>query len=127
MPRPARGSANYRYVAAIDKTRPTMIVADLALPEVDDVRPKDRARRDRCPLHWRGGAVREGAARCGDTGGLSPRRAIMITIAAVRAMTNPVDLTFAAEELGCADHGEDEGAVYGLTCHVQHENVRAYS
>ena len=49
----------------------------------------------------------------------------MITIAAVRAMTNPVDLTFAAEELGCADHGEDEGAVYGLTCHVQHENVRA--
>ena len=66
----------------------------------------------------------------------------MITIAAVRAMTNPVDLTFAAEELGCADHGEEartlllelvahksplvrEGAVYGLTCHVQHENVRA--
>ena len=32
--------SNYRYVAAIDKTRPTMIVADLALPEVDDVRPK---------------------------------------------------------------------------------------
>ena len=56
----------------------------------------------------------------------------MITIAAVRTMTNPVDLTFAAEELGCADHGEEapksalrEGAVYGLTCHVQHENVRA--
>jgi hypothetical protein len=32
--------SSYRYVAAIDKTRPTVIVAELSTPEVDDTQAK---------------------------------------------------------------------------------------